>query len=117
MSRRSKKPFVAVNCGAVSANLIESELFGHERGSFTGAERMHKGYFERAHQGTLFLDEITEMPVELQVKLLRVLETSPSAASAGVIPQGRRAHRRRHESPARARRWPPASCARTCSTA
>ena len=76
LSRRGKHPFVPVNCGAVSASLIESELFGHERGSFTGAERMHKGYFERAHHGTLFLDEITEMPFELQVKMLRVLESS-----------------------------------------
>jgi len=76
LSRRSKEAFVPVDCGAVSANLIESELFGHERGSFTGAERLHKGYFERAHRGTLFLDEVAEMPVELQVKLLRVLETS-----------------------------------------
>jgi two-component system, NtrC family, response regulator HydG len=76
LSRRSKKPFVPVDCGAISPTVIESELFGHERGSFTGAERLHKGYFERAHTGTLFLDEITEMPLELQVKLLRVLETS-----------------------------------------
>jgi DNA-binding NtrC family response regulator len=76
LSRRAKQAFVPVDCGAVSANLIETELFGHERGSFTGAERLHKGYFERAHRGTLFLDEVTEMPVELQVKLLRVLETS-----------------------------------------
>jgi DNA-binding NtrC family response regulator len=75
LSRRRKEPFVAVNCGAVSASLIESELFGHERGSFTGAERTHKGVFEQAHRGTLFLDEITEMPAELQVRLLRVLET------------------------------------------
>lgn len=75
LSQRRKEPFLPLNCGAVSPNLIESELFGHERGSFTGAERMHKGYFERATSGTLFLDEITEMPVELQVKLLRVLET------------------------------------------
>jgi two-component system, NtrC family, response regulator AtoC len=76
LSRRKKKPFVPVDCGSMSPTLIESELFGHERGSFTGADRMHKGVFERAHQGTLFLDEITEMPLALQVKLLRVLETS-----------------------------------------
>jgi two-component system response regulator AtoC len=76
LSRRSKEAFLPVNCGAISANLIESELFGHERGSFTGADRSHRGYFERAHRGTLFLDEITEMPLELQVRLLRVLETA-----------------------------------------
>jgi two-component system response regulator AtoC len=75
LSRRRKKPFLAVNCGAISPNLIESEIFGHEKGSFTGADRQHQGFFERAHGGTLFLDEITEMPLELQVKLLRVLET------------------------------------------
>jgi DNA-binding NtrC family response regulator len=75
LSRRHKEAFLPINCGAVSPNLIESELFGHERGSFTGADRMHRGYYERAHRGTLFLDEITEMPAELQVKLLRVLET------------------------------------------
>src|ERR687896_1178800 len=75
LSRRKRAPFLPLNCGAVSPNLIESELFGHEKGSFTGADRQHKGYFERAHGGTLFLDEITEMPQELQVKLLRVLET------------------------------------------
>ncbi len=76
LSRRSAKAFLAVNCGAISPNLIESELFGHERGSFTGADRQHRGYFERADGGTLLLDEISEMPAELQVKLLRVLETS-----------------------------------------
>ncbi|MGE0594606.1 MAG: sigma-54-dependent transcriptional regulator [Vicinamibacterales bacterium] len=75
LSRRRHNAFVPVNCGAISTGVMESELFGHERGSFTGADRRHKGYFERAHRGTLFLDEITEMPVELQVKLLRVLET------------------------------------------
>jgi len=75
LSRRRKQPFLAVNCGAISPNLIESEIFGHEKGSFTGAERQHQGFFERASGGTLFLDEITEMPLDLQVKLLRVLET------------------------------------------
>jgi two-component system, NtrC family, response regulator AtoC len=75
LSRRRARPFLAVNCGAISPQLIESEIFGHERGSFTGAERQHQGFFERAHGGTLFLDEITEMPAALQVKLLRVLET------------------------------------------
>jgi len=74
-SLRSRHPFLPVNCGAISPQLIESEIFGHEKGSFTGADRQHKGYFERASGGTLFLDEITEMPLELQVKLLRVLES------------------------------------------
>jgi two-component system response regulator AtoC len=75
LSRRREAPFMPLNCGAVAPQLIESELFGHERGSFTGADRQHKGFFERANTGTIFLDEITEMPMELQVKLLRVLET------------------------------------------
>src|SRR5215210_3081250 len=83
LSRRAKAPFLPLNCGAISPTLIESELFGHERGSFTGAQRRHKGYFERAHMGTLFLDEITEMPIELQVKLLRVLETGTVARIGG----------------------------------
>ncbi|HEY7575759.1 MAG TPA: sigma-54 dependent transcriptional regulator [Thermoanaerobaculia bacterium] len=74
LSRRAGKPFVAFNCGAVSPTLIESELFGHERGSFTGADRRRVGYFEEANGGTLFLDEITEMSPELQVRLLRILE-------------------------------------------
>jgi two-component system response regulator AtoC len=85
-SRRRSGPFLPVNCGAISPNLIESELFGHERGSFTGADRMHKGYFERAAGGTIFLDEITEMPFELQVKLLRVLETSSVIRIGGERP-------------------------------
>jgi DNA-binding NtrC family response regulator len=76
LSDRSRKAFVAVNCGAIPENLIESELFGHERGSFTGAARTHRGCFERADGGTLFLDEVTEMPVDMQVRLLRVLETA-----------------------------------------
>jgi two-component system, NtrC family, response regulator AtoC len=75
LSRRASGPFVALNCGAVASSLIESELFGHERGSFTGADRQRKGVFEQARGGTLFLDEITEMTPEMQVRLLRVLET------------------------------------------
>ncbi len=74
-SRRRSGPFKALNCGAISAQLIESELFGHEKGSFTGAIKQHKGIFEQADGGTLFLDEVTEMPMDLQVRLLRVLET------------------------------------------
>ena len=75
LSKRTEESFVPVNCGAVPANLMESELFGHEEGGFTGADRRHQGMVEQAHRGTLFLDEITEMHTDLQVKLLRVLET------------------------------------------
>jgi len=75
LSRRRSHPFLAVNCGAISPHLMESEIFGHEKGSFTGADRQHLGFFERTNGGTLFLDEITEMPLDLQVKLLRVLES------------------------------------------
>jgi len=73
-SRRRNKPFVAVNCAAIAPTLIESELFGHEKGAFTGATQQRRGYFEEAFGGTIFLDEITELPIELQGKLLRVLE-------------------------------------------
>jgi DNA-binding NtrC family response regulator len=82
-SPRSSGPMVAVNCGAIPANLVEAELFGYERGAFTGAVRQHPGYFERATGGTLLLDEITEMPLDLQPKLLRVLETGRTVRVGG----------------------------------
>jgi DNA-binding NtrC family response regulator len=75
LSARRDRPFVAVNCGAIVPGLIEAELFGHEKGSFTGAIERREGYFEHASGGTLFLDEISEMAPEMQVKLLQVLET------------------------------------------
>ena len=73
-SQRAKKPYVAVNCAAITESLLESELFGHEKGSFTGADKKHEGHFARADTGTLFLDEIGEMPLPMQVKLLRVIQ-------------------------------------------
>lgn len=73
-SPRRDKPFVAINCGAIPAELVEAELFGHEKGAFTGAAAARVGYFEAAHTGTIFLDEIGELPKEMQVKLLRTLQ-------------------------------------------
>ena len=74
VSERADNAYVAVNCGAIPRELLESELFGHEKGSFTGAVNQRQGRFEEAHKGTLFLDEIGDMPIDMQVKLLRVLE-------------------------------------------
>ena len=79
-SLRSKANFVPVNCGAIPGELLESELFGHKRGAFTGAISDRTGRFELAHQGTLFLDEIGDMPLEMQVKLLRVLQGAESGS-------------------------------------
>jgi DNA-binding NtrC family response regulator len=75
LSHRARGPLVAINCGSIPGSLIEAELFGYEKGSFTGATRAHAGVFERATGGTLFLDEVTEMPLDMQTRLLRVLET------------------------------------------
>ena len=86
VSNRAEHPFLAINCGAFSETLLDSELFGHEKGAFTGATSQHKGIFELAHRGTLFLDEIGEAALPIQVKLLRVLETGEIFRVGGESP-------------------------------
>ena len=86
LSGRQDKPYLRKNCGAISQGILESELFGHEKGSFTGAISQKKGIFEAAHGGTLFLDEIGEMPMDAQVRLLRVLETGEFTRVGGLDP-------------------------------
>jgi DNA-binding NtrC family response regulator len=85
-SRRAARPFVAINCAALPAELIESELFGHEQGAFTGAVKARAGRFETAHGGTLFLDEVGDMPAAMQAKLLRTLETRVIERVGGMLP-------------------------------
>ncbi|HLV29429.1 MAG TPA: sigma-54 dependent transcriptional regulator [Burkholderiaceae bacterium] len=85
-SARAGAPFLAINCGAISPSLAERELFGHEKGAFTGAISRSIGCFERAHTGTLFLDEVTEMPLSIQIQLLRVLETGSFHRVGGTEP-------------------------------
>ena len=98
MSPRANAAFVPINCAALPETLIESELFGHEKGAFTGALERRAGCFEHANQGTLFLDEIAEMPITMQAKLLRVLEQfGRSAARRAARDSGRRAGRCRDE--------------------
>jgi DNA-binding NtrC family response regulator len=86
LSRRAAEPFVRLNCAAIAETLVESELFGHERGAFTGADRRRPGRFERAHKGTLFLDEVGEMPLAVQARLLRVLQEGELERVGGTEP-------------------------------
>ncbi len=86
LSRRSSKEMITVNCGAIPEGIFESEVFGHEKGSFTGADRQRKGYFETADGGTVFLDEIGEMPLSAQVKILRILDTGEFMRVGGSHP-------------------------------
>lgn len=85
-SPRHREPIIKVNCGAIPENLIDSELFGHEKGAFTGAVRQKRGLFERAHRGTIFLDEIGELPAWAQIRLLRVLQTQEIERVGGSLP-------------------------------
>jgi len=85
-STRQTKPFISISCGALPASILERELFGHEKGSFTGADTLKIGLFEAAHEGTLFLDEIGEMPLDMQVKLLRVIQEESFMRLGGTTP-------------------------------
>ena len=112
LSNRKAKPFVAINCAAIPETLIESEIFGHEKGAFTGALERRTGCFELAEGGTLLLDEIGEMPIATQAKLLRVLEDRKlRRLGSKSETDGRRTRARRHQQDPPMRRWRAASCA------
>ena len=116
-SARAAGPFVKINCAAIPAHLVESELFGFERGAFSGAEQRKRGLFEVAHGGTLFLDEIGDMDLAAQAKVLRALEYGEITRVGGLHPTpGRRPPPRRHPPRPRGRRSPRGVSARTCTT-
>ena len=99
ISRHPNEPFVAINCAALTANLLESELFGHIKGSFTSADRDKIGLLELAGQGTIFLDEISEMPLDLQAKLLRVLQEKTFRKVGGTSDLTMQSHHNRLKQP------------------
>ena len=114
---RAKQPFVAINCGAIPENLLESELFGHERGAFTGAVKQTIGKIESANGGTLFLDEIGELPHPLQAKLLRFLQEQVIERVGGRQPSRSMCASSRRPTRASRSRSRRARSATTCSTA
>ena len=117
-SPRANGPFIALNTSAIASELLESELFGHEKGAFTGADAMRRGRFEQADGGTLFLDEIGDMSLALQARLLRVLAEGEFYRVGGSAPHPRRRARDRRDAPGpRCAREGRAASARTCCTA
>lgn len=115
-SRRSQGSFPAINCAALHETLLESELFGHERGAFTGADRRRIGNFEQVDRGTIFLDEIGDMSGATQAKALRLLQDGRFERAGSTTPFARTSAPSRPRTGTWGRWWPKASSARTCST-